>query len=53
MANVSFLEVLDEDFVAVPPGTSIGTLLARGASAKDHSLRVRMEVGSFDGHFAR
>lgn len=48
MANVSFLEVLDEDFVAVPPGTSIGTLLARGASAKDHSLRVRMEVGSFD-----
>lgn len=45
---VSLLDVLDEDFVGVPPGTSIGTLLALGARARNRSLQVRMEAAGFD-----
>lgn len=48
-AGVSFAEVLDEDFVSMPYGTSIPKLCRAAAERTGKRLRVRIEVTSFEG----
>lgn len=46
--EASFANVVDEEIVAMHTGSAIGVLLARAAGAVERSLRVRMQVTSFD-----
>ena len=48
-ASVSFEEVLDDDVISMPHGTSISKLCRVAAERAGKRLRVRIEVTSFEG----
>jgi DNA-binding transcriptional LysR family regulator len=47
--NVTFAEVLEDDVVSMPYGTSISKLCRAAAERAGRRLRVRIEVTSFEG----
>src|SRR3569833_1830908 len=47
-ASLKFVDILDEDLVALEGGTAINRLLSSRASAASRPMKVRVQVRSFE-----